>query len=214
MRRAIFLDRDGVINAMVYHSEFGIIDSPSRPDEFRLLPNTARAVKLINDLGFLAIVISNQPGIAKGKYTVDLLEATTEKMHLELATERANLDDVYYCLHHPDAQLDSYKKICECRKPQPGLLLQAAAEWDINLPESYFVGDGITDIVAGQRAGCRTFLVSSRKCYQCDELARQHVSPDYIGKDLFDAVNAIMRLKENDVSAEYQYRFRCRFDCG
>lgn len=213
MNRAVFLDRDGVINAMVYHADFGLIDSPSRPDEFQMLPGVARAVRRINEMGFLAIVISNQPGVAKGKFTVDLLKATKEKMHADLAGEGAKLDDVYYCIHHPDAVLDSYKEICECRKPKPGLLLQAAEEWDINLSQSYFVGDGITDIVAGQRAGCKTFLVNSRKCYLCDELARQHVAPDFIGKDLADAVDAIDRMQSGDPTVEKNYQFRCQIGC-
>ncbi len=210
MRRAILLDRDGVINAMVYDAEFGLVDSPSRPEDFRLLPGAAEAIKRINELGFLAVVISNQPGIAKGKFTAELLEATINKMHNDLAQEGARLDAVYYCLHHPDAALAGYRTICECRKPKPGMLLQAAKDWDINLRESFFLGDGITDIVAGQRAGCRTFLLNSRKCYICDELARQEIKPDFIAKDLADAVHAIDQFEQGVPGAEETYSFRCQ----
>jgi D,D-heptose 1,7-bisphosphate phosphatase len=213
MNPAIFLDRDGVINAMVYHTEFGLIDSPARPEEFQILPGAARAVRRINEMGLLAIVVSNQPGIAKRKFTVELLEATKEKMIRELAKAGAWLDDVYYCLHHPDAALDAYRVICDCRKPKPGLFYQATAKWDIDLAGSYFVGDGITDVAAGREAGCKTFLVNGRKCYLCDELARQRVEPDYIGKDLADAVDAIARLESGSLDAEEAYRFRCQIYC-
>jgi D-glycero-D-manno-heptose 1,7-bisphosphate phosphatase len=213
MSRAVFLDRDGVINAMVYNAEFGLIDSPANPDEFQMLSGVVEAIRRINAMGFLAIVISNQPGVAKGKFTVELLEATREKMFRELALGGARLDDVYYCLHHPHAMLDVYRVVCDCRKPKPGLLQQAAAKWDISLSQSYFIGDGITDIVAGRNAGCKTFLVNSRKCYLCDELARQEVEPDYIAKDLADAVEAISRLDEGDSDIEEQYRFRCKVIC-
>ena len=213
MNRAVFLDRDGVINAMVYNAEFGLIDSPANPDEFEMLSGVIEAIRSINEMGFLAIVISNQPGVAKGKFTIELLEATKAKMVRELALGGAQLDDVYYCLHHPHAMLDAYRVVCDCRKPKPGLLLQAAEKWDISLPQSYFVGDGITDIVAGRNAGCKTFLVNSRKCYLCDELARQEVEPNYIGKDLADAVEAISRLEKRDPIIEEQYRFRCKVIC-
>lgn len=212
MRRAILLDRDGVINAMVYNADFGLVDSPARPEEFHLMPGAAKAIKRINELGFLAIVISNQPGIAKGKFTAELLESTFTKMHDDLAQEGARLDAVYYCLHHPDAALTAYRKNCECRKPKPGMLLQAAADWDIDLSESYFVGDGITDIAAGQSAGCKTFLLNSRKCYICDELARQKIEPDFIGKDLADAVQAIEQFEADWPGAEEKYAFRCQLN--
>ncbi len=212
MQRAIFLDRDGVINAMVYNAEFGLVDSPAHPDEFRLLSGAAGAVRRINEMGFLAIVISNQPGVAKGKFTTEILEATRSKMHEDLAEEGARLDAVYYCTHHPDAALDEYRRPCACRKPKPGLLLQAAAEWELDLAGSYFLGDGITDVLAGRRAGCQTFILNSRKCYICDELARQGVRPDYVAKDLADAVHAISQFEAGAPGAKESYAFRCQLD--
>jgi D-glycero-D-manno-heptose 1,7-bisphosphate phosphatase len=210
LTQAVFLDRDGIINAMVYQPEFGLIDSPANPDEFVLLPGVGEAVKQINQMGFLAIVISNQPGVAKGKFTLDLLEATKQKMYQELAAYDAHLDAVYYCLHHPDAAVPAYRVKCDCRKPRPGLLLQASEEWGIALQDSYFVGDGISDIVAGHYAGCKTFLVNSRKCYICDELARQQVEPDFIAKNLTDVVECIRLIEKQDVAFADPYRFRCQ----
>ena len=210
MAQAVFLDRDGVVNAMVYQPEFGLIDSPANPDEFVLLPGVGEAVNKINQMGFLAIVISNQPGVAKGKFTMNLLEATKQRMYQELGAYGAHLDAVYYCVHHPDGVVEDYRVRCECRKPRPGLLLRAAEEWDIELSRSYFVGDGISDVVAGQRAGCNTILVNSRKCYICDELARQQVEPDYMAANLADAVKAIEMIEQADTPAVEGYRFRCK----
>lgn len=197
MKRAVFLDRDGVINAMVYNTEFGLVDSPANPEEFRLLPDVSEAIRLINQLGFLAIVISNQPGIAKGKFSPALLDAMTEKMLVELRQQQARIDAIYYCPHHPEGIVGEYRKVCECRKPKPGMLLKAAQEWDISLQESYFIGDGITDIQAGSAAGVSTILIyPSSRCYLCDELNRQKVQPDHLAKNLLDGVHFIRQLEQ------------------
>ena len=202
MNRAIFLDRDGVINHMVYNPEFGLVDSPANPDEFQLLPGVGEAVHQINQLGLLAIVISNQPGIAKGKFTPAVLEAITEKMHRELSKAGARLDSVYYCLHHPQAAIDEYRVECECRKPKPGLLKQAAQELDISLEHSFFIGDGITDVLAGQSAGVKTILVSSRKLYVYDALAEQNANPDHIVSSLAEAVEIISSAQSAQAPVE------------
>jgi len=188
---AVFFDRDGVINQMVYHPDFGLVDSPSNPDEFTLLPGVSRVVRAINEMGLLAIVISNQPGIAKGKFTEKLLEAMTDKMHRELASGGAKLDAVYYCLHHPEANVLKYKAHCDCRKPKPGLILQAAQEWKIDLKRSFFIGDGITDVLAGQAAGTQTILISSRKPYLYEALSEHEAKPSHVVASLGEAVKLI-----------------------
>ncbi len=190
-RRAIFLDRDGVINQMVYQPDFGLVDSPSKPDEFILLPGISHLVRAINEMGLLVIVISNQPGIAKGKFTEELLEAMTDKMHRELASWEARLDAVYYCLHHPEASIPKYKTHCDCRKPKPGLLFRAAQEWGIDLKGSYFIGDGVTDVLAGQAAGTRTILIASRKPYLYEALSEHKANPNHIVASLEEAVELI-----------------------
>lgn len=212
MKRAVFLDRDGVINEMVYHPEFGTVDSPANPDEFVMLTGVSDAVKRINKMGFLTVVISNQPGVAKGKMTASLLQATMAKMESQLTAEDAALDAIYYCMHHPQAKLEAYRVKCQCRKPRPGLLLRAASELNIDLQTSYFIGDGITDVVAGGSVDCRTILVNSRKCYLCDELSRQNVRPDYIAKDLSDAVLAIATIESGDLSEMEAFHYKCRLD--
>lgn len=195
MNRAIFLDRDGVINAMVYNPEFGLVDSPANPREFKLLPGAPQAIRLINQLGFLAVVISNQPGIAKGKFTPALLEAMTHQMRTELAAQGARLDAIYYCFHHPEGVVKQYRQVCDCRKPKPGMLFRASKELDISLEQSFFLGDGISDMQAGQAAGTTNLLVySSFKCYICEELNRHNVQPDHTVSSLYDGVKLIQKL--------------------
>jgi len=158
--RAVFLDRDGVINAAMYNPVEGKLDSPYQLEDFRLLPGVAQAIRRINGLGFLAVVVSNQPGVAKGKCDMAFLESLDQRLHWELARQGARLDAIYYCLHHPQAQVESLRTSCDCRKPQPGLPLRAARELTIDLARSYMVGDSPTDVAAGLAAGCRTILLS------------------------------------------------------
>jgi len=198
MKRAIFLDRDGTINDMVYNADFGLVDSPANPDEFHLLPGVCDAIRLINQMGLLAIVVSNQPGIAKGKFTRMLIDQTTQKMHDLVSHAGARLDGVHYCLHHPDAVVPEYRVKCDCRKPRPGLLLQAAQSWEIDLRHSYMVGDGITDVLAGHAAGCTTFFLNSCKCYNCEELDKYNVKPSYTVKSLAEAVRIIQAIQSSD----------------
>jgi len=195
--RAVFLDRDGVINEMVYNPDYGLVDSPANADEFKLLPGVGEAITKIRTMGFLTIIVSNQPGLAKGRFSLALHQAITNKMHIELAKVETKLDAVYYCLHHPDAKLDEYRTICECRKPKPGMLLKASQDLNINLSGSYFIGDGITDVAAGQAAGTKTFLVGSSKLYVLHELDKQRVYPDYFTGSLNEAVKTIEFLENH-----------------
>ena len=194
-RRAVFLDRDGVINRMVYNARFGTVDSPQNPDEFELVAGAGEAVRMLNEMGFLTIVVSNQPGIAKGKYTPEILQTVTDKMEAELAQYGARVDRVYYCLHHPQAVVEEYRQNCDCRKPKPGLLLMATRELGIDLPRSYMIGDGITDVLAGQEARSRTFLIGQPKCYMCAMMENQGAKPDFVVPTLADAASLIQRLE-------------------
>jgi D-sedoheptulose 7-phosphate isomerase len=201
LRRAVFLDRDGVINPYKYNSEFGTFDSPSNPDEFSLLPDAAKAVAQVNRLGLLAIVTSNQPGVAKGKMSRDLLDAIDRKMKVSLELNGAKLDGTYYCFHHPAALLEEYRITCDCRKPKPGLLLNAARELNIDLDNSYMVGDGIVDILAGRAAATTTLFISSRKCCVCDELKVHDAVPNFIASNLSEAVERIRDIEDGKISA-------------
>ena len=191
MKRGVLLDRDGVINRMVYDAEHGTVDSPANPEQFELLPGAAAAVHTLNQSGLPVVVVSNQPGVAKGKMTLALQEAITSKMHAALAAAGAHLDGVYYCLHHPDAALPEYRVRCECRKPRPGLLLRASDELGISLADSWMIGDGWVDVQAGQAAGCMTVWLGTWKCDVCHMARDKNATPTYLAADLAEAVRMI-----------------------
>jgi D,D-heptose 1,7-bisphosphate phosphatase len=140
-RLAVFLDRDGVINRYAYDPEFGTFDSPARAEHFELLPGAGEAIASLNRLNLPVIVVSNQPGIAHGKFTTSQLDAINEAMRLQLARSGARIDAVYYCRHHPDGAVAAYRADCDCRKPKPGMLLRAAGERNIDLQRSFLVGE-------------------------------------------------------------------------
>ena len=150
-QKAIFLDRDGTINKMV-----GFI---TKPEQFELIEGVAEAIKAINKSGYLAIVVTNQPVIARGDCTFEELRAIHEKMETELGKEGAFIDSIYVCPHHTDkgfpGERTEYKCDCDCRKPKPGLLLQATRDFNIDLSASYMIGDGERDVKAGENAGVR-----------------------------------------------------------
>jgi len=193
--KAVFLDRDGVINQIIYHKEMGIIDSPFTVDQFKLLPKVAEAILGLRNLGFKVIIVSNQPGLAKDNFSVDVFEKIKEKMNRELKKNDAKVDAEYYCLHHPYGKIKKYTKICECRKPKPGMLKKASEEHNIDLSKSWMIGDGITDMQAGQTAGCKTILIGRMKCDLCKLMEDEKVKPDFIKPNLYKAY-LIIKEKE------------------
>jgi D-glycero-D-manno-heptose 1,7-bisphosphate phosphatase len=193
MSNAIFLDRDGVINELVFFPDLGLIDSPLNPEEFKLMPDAAEAIKRFNRLGLKVVVVSNQPGIAKGKMSMELFEEIRQKMKNLLAENGAHLDGEYYCFHHPEAKRVEYKVKCHCRKPQPGLILKAAKELDVKTSKSYMIGDGLTDIKAGQAVGCKSILIGGVKCDLCRLMESMAVKPDIITPSLLSASKIIER---------------------
>lgn len=156
-QKAIFLDRDGTINKYV-----GFLRSA---DEFELLPGVAEALKIINQSGYLAIVVTNQPVIARGEMTFEELDVVHNKMETLLGKEGAYVDAIYYCPHHPhrgyEGERPELKIDCNCRKPKPGMLLKAAKDFNIDLSESFMIGDSENDMQAGKNAGCKTVLLDS-----------------------------------------------------
>lgn len=144
-RRAVFLDRDGVINAVTMRD--GVSRAPQTLADLRILPGVADAIALIRDAGFLRVVVTNQPDVSRGWQERSVVDAINDELNRALP-----LDAIFACFH------DNHDR-CACRKPQPGMLLQAAAEFDIDLSGSFMVGDRTSDVAAGQAAGCRTFYV-------------------------------------------------------
>lgn len=187
-QRAIFLDRDGVL---VEDKEY-----VSSPHELKLYPFTAAAVKKINTAGFLAIVITNQPVVARNLCTEDELRIIHNKLDTELGEAHALLDALYYCPHHPDKgfpdENPAYKIDCECRKPKPGMLLNAVRDFNIDLSASYFIGDHERDIEAGKRAGVKTIGVRTGQ-----GLKGSTLKPDHTFQNVEEAVDFIIQSNHN-----------------
>jgi D-glycero-D-manno-heptose 1,7-bisphosphate phosphatase len=191
MRRAVFLDRDGVVNSLLYHRDAGIVDSPFTLEQFRVFPDVPRAIRSLNDLGLLVIIVSNQPGIAKKHFTAATLRQFDRKLHASLKRAGAHLDAVYYCLHHPDAVVKRLRQTCPCRKPGIGMLLKASNDFGISIPNSYMVGDGLTDVEAGSRAGCRTIFIGHWKPEYSQFIKPPDLRPTFVAKDLREAARII-----------------------
>lgn len=172
MNRAVFIDRDGTMAEDVHYC--------SRPEDFELFPNTARAIGLLNQGGFKVIVVTNQSGIARGYFTEDTLARIHQKMKDELAKQGAYVDAIYYCPHHPDEG-------CDCRKPKPKLVLHAAKEHDIDLEHSFVVGDLQMDIDLGKAVDCPTILISDQS-----SVNNRQSKPDAIAPDLLEAAQVIL----------------------
>ena len=150
-RGAVFLDRDGTIN-----EQMGYINHLSR---FQLLPGVGQAIKRLNQAGWPVVVVSNQSGVARGYFPPDLIGSVHDLMAELLERDGARLDGVYYCPHHPRAELDDFRQECKCRKPQAGLFKQAASELGLDLSKSYVIGDRVSDLESGLNIGAKSILV-------------------------------------------------------
>ena len=175
-QKAIFLDRDGTINEYV-----GFLRNI---DEFRLLDGVSEAIRAINQSGYLAIVVTNQPVVARGEVTVPQLNEIHNKMETLLGADGAYVDAVYYCPHHPHkgyaGEVPALKIDCDCRKPKTGLLLRAAEAFNIDLSQSWMVGDGENDLLCGKNGGCKTAMIGA------DDRA------DVCGADLRECIQKIL----------------------
>ena len=182
-QKAIFLDRDGTINQYV-----GFLHSP---DEFMLIDGVAEAIRKINFSGYLAIVITNQPVIARGEVTYEGLEEIHNKMETLLGLEGAYIDGLYFCPHHPhkgyEGEVPELKIDCDCRKPKPGMLLRAAEDFNIDLSKSWMIGDGENDVKAGAAAGCRTALI----CTDTEEDDLEFVQANLVVRSVAEFVEKV-----------------------
>ncbi|MBI2888532.1 MAG: HAD family hydrolase [Candidatus Liptonbacteria bacterium] len=185
-RRAVFLDRDGVINKEVDHL--------NKVEDLRLLPGAAKSIAELNRMGLLTVIISNQGAVAKGLLTAEGLEKINAELLRRLARRGARIDGVYLCLHHPEGSVKKYRLKCDCRKPNPGMVFQAAKELKIDLKKSFFVGDTTSDMLTGQRAGVATILVETG--YGGRD-KKHEVKPDATVKNLLEAVRYIRRVSKS-----------------
>ncbi len=174
--RAVFLDRDGTMAKDVNYCR--------RPEDFKLFPYTAKAIKRLKKHGFKVIVVTNQSGVARGYFSEETLARIHDKMKKELAREGTFVDAIYYCPHHPDDN-------CDCRKPRPKMVLQAAQDSNIDLSQSFVIGDLKMDIELGKAVGAKTILVGDSLSSEAAE-----VNPDARFSDLWEAARAILRQYE------------------
>lgn len=191
-RGAVFVDRDGVINELVADPMSGLRESPLHVDDVVLMPRAAVALRRLHVAGWPLIGVSNQPAAAKATITLDELEAVQARVIALLATEQVVFDDFRLCLHHPDGVVPELTGACDCRKPAPGMLLDAAAAAGIEPMRSWMIGDTDADVIAGQAAGCRTVLVTTPGSAHKRAGAS---SPTVIVGDLDAAVTEILRAR-------------------
>jgi len=182
---AVFLDRDGTINV-----EAGYI---RKLDDLVLMPGAGAAIKRLNEIGVPVYLATNQSGPARGYYPEAWIHSLHERLVALLAAEGAHLDDLFYCPHLPDGTVAAYTQACRCRKPEPGMLEDAAAKHQIDLARSYMVGDKSTDVDVGRRAGCRTVLLRSGFGEQVLAGTYQwSVEPDHTADTLVEAIDWIV----------------------
>lgn len=191
---AFFLDRDGVIFKEVGHLH--------RLDQVELLPKVGEAIALLNQNGFLTIVVTNQPVVARGMATEEEVVAIHDELRKKLEPSKAKLDGIYYCPHHPEGQVEKYAIACKCRKPAIGMITKANADFSIDMEKSYMVGDMLSDILMGKRAGLKTIRVLSghsedhiiKTSNPLDEEEMKNAKPDHLFADLYEAVKNILKL--------------------
>ena len=187
-RPAVFIDRDGTIS-----EEVGYVNHPSR---FRVFPYSSEAIRILNNNGWLAIVITNQAGVARGYFSEELIASVHDRLKSDL--ENAKLDAIYYCAHHPSVGEPPYRFDCDCRKPKPGLIDRAAKDFEIDLGASWMVGDRYSDIELARNAGLRSaFLLSGygRGEWEYQRNSWKH-QPDIVCENLLEAVKMIVNTMQ------------------
>ena len=191
-RPAVFIDRDGTIS-----EEVGYVNHPSR---FRLFPYSAEAIRILNDSGWLAIVVTNQAGVARGYFSEDVIRKIHQHLVSALHAESARLDAIYYCAHHPSVGEPPYRLDCDCRKPKPGLIEQAGRDFEIDMAASWIAGDRYSDVELARNAGLRSAFVLSgygRGEWEYQSQGWKH-RPDLLCENLLEAVKSIVNHRSKE----------------
>lgn len=197
MRRpAIFLDRDGTVN-----EQMGYINHLCR---FVLLPRSAKAIQLLNRHGYLTIIVSNQSGVARGYFPIDLVHRVHDHMKALLKKEGAWVDGIFFCPHYPRGKVTAYSCACDCRKPKTGLIERACGEFPVDMEGSYVIGDRCSDIEMAQKAGLKGILVKTGYGRGDLEYVFPHLpyEPVHIAEDLLDAVQWIISGEKQDAELQ------------
>jgi D-glycero-D-manno-heptose 1,7-bisphosphate phosphatase len=194
-QQALFLDRDGTL---VHPGHY-----PSRPEDLHLYEGIGPALRVLQEAGFRLVVITNQAGLARGYFTEPDLRRMHDHLVNELAGLGVRLDGIYYCPHHPEGVVAELAIRCDCRKPQPGMLLKAADDLDLDLQRSWFIGDTLDDVEAGNRVGCRTTLVD----LGTERFPTQEIRvPHFVGRDTLHALRIVCALERLGPATELSYR--------
>jgi D-glycero-D-manno-heptose 1,7-bisphosphate phosphatase len=193
-RRALFLDRDGTLIHAVHY--------PSRPEQIRLYAGIESELRALQEMGFCLVIITNQSGIARGYITENDLSVMHEYLTEQLALQDIHVDGIYYCPHHPEGIIPELAIECACRKPQAGMLLQAATEMHLDLEHSWFVGDILDDVEAGNRAGCHTVLVDLGTEAHPTTVLR---CPNFVARDTRHALQIIRKISELEPTLDMLY---------
>jgi D-glycero-D-manno-heptose 1,7-bisphosphate phosphatase len=193
MNKAVFLDRDGVINPLVYNVDTGEYESPHFLDDFSLYPYVLKSLKIIKDLDFKIIIISNQPSYAKGKTSMENIKAIENMLYVFSEENDKLIDEYYYCYHHPNGIIPEYTQQCRCRKPGTLFLEKAIEEFGLSSEKCYFIGDQDVDIQCGNSMGIYTIKIDNKH-----SLTKSGNSiPEETATNLYEAVQKI-RAREND----------------
>jgi D-glycero-D-manno-heptose 1,7-bisphosphate phosphatase len=183
---AVFIDRDGTLNVEK--------DYVYKIEDFEFIDGAKEAVRILNENFFKVVVISNQSGIARGYYTPNDVHLLHDYIQRELRKEKAHIDAFFYCPHHPDGTIDEFRKACDCRKPNPGMILQAEQKLNIDLQSSFVIGDNFSDIKIKEKIPVKAILVKTGHGNKAlEELQNETIKPDRIEANLLDAVKYIMR---------------------
>lgn len=187
MAKAVFLDRDGTI----------IEDSgyPHERDKIRFLSRASEGIALLNRNGFKVIIVTNQAGVARGYFTEETVQEINRYIQECLARAGARIDMIYYCPHHVEGVIEEYRVDCHCRKPNPGMIEQAARDFEIDLAGSFVVGDHLSDVQAGRRAGCRTVLLSEEGRLEMGKPG--DLFADHVARDLYEAAEWVLMFSGN-----------------
>jgi len=194
MNKTVFYDRDGVILQMVYDLESGTIDVVRTIKEIQFVPGIISLLRHTTSLGYRNIIVSNQPGIGLRKITKEKFEDVHKEYMRQIEKQGGKIDRVYYCFHHTFARLDEFKLACDCRKPNIGLFTKAAKDFNLDLQQSWVIGDGVNDILSGEKIGAKTILLGN--IYEAEylrilEKQLSGVKPTHMIKKLIEAIDII-----------------------
>jgi len=190
--QAVFLDRDGVINQLIYNPATKEYESPLLESDLKIFPQSFAALKRLQERDFLLFVVSNQPSYAKGKTSLAALHKIHQLLHEQMTANGIEFNGYFYCYHHPRGLVEDYSRECLCRKPKPYFLFEAEKKYGLDMQRSWFIGDQDCDVLCGQAAGTRTILIEEKGSGN----KRGQAQPDYRVSGLGEAVEIILEQNE------------------